>query len=112
MKQTAHTVKKSNNEDCRIICVVEERMCGALGVLSLLSTSLANAGVNVKAIAQGASKFNITFVVDTTAAPRAICAMHDAIYDVQLSNTPTQSRDSFKRNELTVPTVREETSVF
>ena len=46
-------------------------MCGALGVLSLLSTSLANAGVTFKAIAQGASEFTITFV-DTTAAPRAM----------------------------------------
>lgn len=67
-------------DSCSIICAVGERMCGALGILSQLSTALAAAGVNVKAVAQGASEINITFVVESTEGVRAIRAVHDAIY--------------------------------
>eukprot|EP00380_Ascogregarina_taiwanensis_P003664 284819296_4 len=66
--------------DCSIVCAVGERMCGTLGVLGQLATALADAEVNVKAVSQGSSELNITFVVDTTHATRALAAMHEKIY--------------------------------
>lgn len=82
----------SDTNNCTIICAVGERMCGHLGILGQLSTSLANAEVNVKAVTQGASEINITFVVETDSATRAIRAMHDGIYRSHLLSSGIQTR--------------------
>ena len=45
-----------------------------------LFSALGNAGINVRAIAQGASERNISVVVDRTRPPRALRAVHSAFY--------------------------------
>ncbi|HEU4409819.1 MAG TPA: bifunctional aspartate kinase/homoserine dehydrogenase I [Polyangiaceae bacterium] len=67
-------------EDCSIVAVVGDGMAGRQGVAARLFASLAGAGVNVRAIAQGSSERNISVVVDAAAAPRALRAAHAGFY--------------------------------
>ena len=66
--------------DCSILAVVGDRMSGTPGVASTFFGALGDAGVNVRAIAQGASERNISAVVDGEDAPRALRAAHAGFY--------------------------------
>jgi aspartokinase/homoserine dehydrogenase 1 len=59
-----------------MIAVVGLGMAGAPGIAARVFTSLAAATVNVVAIAQGSSELNISVVVSTTDAVRAVRAVH------------------------------------
>jgi aspartate kinase len=59
-----------------IVAVVGERMRGSLGTSGRTFSALAAAGVNVIAIAQGSSEYNISFVIDATATKNAVEAVH------------------------------------
>ena len=50
-------------DECAILAAVGQNMCQTPGVSAMLFEALANASVNVVAIAQGASEYNITCVV-------------------------------------------------
>lgn len=71
--------------DCRralsILSVIGEGMCGMKGVAGTLFSGLADAGVNVVAIAQGSSEVNISAIVDQAVARRALTAVHDFFFD-------------------------------
>ena len=59
------------------VAVVGLGMAGHLGIASRVFTALAEAGINIVAIAQGSSELNISFVVaakDAAAAQRAVHA--------------------------------------
>ena len=60
-------------------------MASTYGVSAVLFSALARAGVNVRAIAQGCSEYNITVVVDGANSARALRAVHSRFY---LSETP------------------------
>jgi aspartokinase/homoserine dehydrogenase 1 len=66
--------------DIRILAIVGEGMTGTPGVAARLFTSLARAGINVRAIAQGASERNISVAVDEIDAERALRAIHAGFY--------------------------------
>ena len=59
------------------IAVVGSGMASLPGVAARIFSAVAHAGVNVIAIAQGASERNISFVVDESEAPAAVRAVHD-----------------------------------
>ena len=65
---------------CSILAVVGDGMRGMPGVAAKLFESLGRAGVNVRAIAQGASERNISAVIDSHEADRALRAVHSAFY--------------------------------
>ena len=65
---------------CSILSVVGDGMAGTPGVAAKAFSSLANVGVNVRAIAQGSSERNISMVVDRPQAGRALGAVHSAFY--------------------------------
>jgi aspartokinase/homoserine dehydrogenase 1 len=67
-------------KDCSIIAVVGDGMAGAPGIASRFFGTLGNAGINVRAIAQGSSERNISAVVDSDAATRALRAAHAGFY--------------------------------
>ena len=60
-------------------------MADAPGVAARLFGALARAGINVRAIAQGCSEYNITTVIDGADTERALRAVHSRFY---LSETP------------------------
>lgn len=63
-----------------ILAVVGDGMRGVPGVAGTLFGSLGRAGVNVRAIAQGASERNISAVIDAADASRALRAVHAGFY--------------------------------
>ncbi|MGI9309641.1 MAG: bifunctional aspartate kinase/homoserine dehydrogenase I [Gammaproteobacteria bacterium] len=66
--------------DCSIIAVVGDGMAGMPGVAARFLSSIANAGINVRAIAQGSSERNISVVVDGDSETRALRAAHAGFY--------------------------------
>ncbi len=62
------------------LAVVGDGMAGATGVAARLFSALARAGVNVRAIAQGASERNISVAIASTDGPRALRAVHAGFY--------------------------------
>ena len=66
--------------DLAILAVVGDGMAGTPGVSAKVFNALGQAGVNVRAIAQGASERNISVVVEGRQATRALRAAHSSFY--------------------------------
>ena len=66
--------------DQAILAVVGDGMAGTPGVAAKVFAALGTAGVNVRAIAQGASERNISAVVEGRNATRALRAVHAGLY--------------------------------
>lgn len=66
--------------DCSILAVVGDGMAGTPGVAAKVFGTLGNAGVNVRAIAQGASERNISVVIDSRQTTRALRSVHSGFY--------------------------------
>jgi len=62
------------------LAVVGDGMAGSPGVAGRLFSALGRAGVNVRAIAQGASERNISVAIDASQATRALRAVHSGFY--------------------------------
>ncbi|MFZ2507108.1 MAG: aspartate kinase, partial [Steroidobacteraceae bacterium] len=65
---------------CSIIAIVGDGMAGTHGVSAKLFAALGAAGVNIRAIAQGASERNISVVVDRKVTAKALRAVHAGFY--------------------------------
>jgi aspartokinase/homoserine dehydrogenase 1 len=65
---------------CSILAVVGDGMAGAHGVAAKVFLALGSAGVNVRAIAQGASERNISVVIEGKGSARALRAVHSSFY--------------------------------
>ena len=63
-----------------IVAVVGDEMAGTPGVAGRFFGTLGRAGINVRAIAQGSSERNISAVVDSDEATRALRAAHSGFY--------------------------------
>ena len=66
--------------NCSILAVVGDGMAGTPGIASRFLGTLGNAGINVRAIAQGSSERNISAVIDSDVATRALRAAHAGFY--------------------------------
>jgi aspartokinase/homoserine dehydrogenase 1 len=65
---------------CSILAAVGDGMAGAHGVAAKVFGALGAAAVSVRAIAQGASERNISVVIDSKQASRALRAVHSSFY--------------------------------
>lgn len=63
-----------------ILAVVGDGMAGTPGISAKVFDALGKAAINVRAIAQGASERNISVVVDSAQATRALRAAHASFY--------------------------------
>ena len=70
----------STVDDCAVLAAVGKNMCQTPGVSAMLFDALAQASVNVVAIAQGASEYNITVVVKNAESRKALNAVHSKFY--------------------------------
>jgi len=68
------------DSELAIMAVVGDGMAGSPGIAAKVFNALGSAGVNVRAIAQGASERNISVVVDGKDATRALRAVHARYY--------------------------------
>jgi aspartokinase/homoserine dehydrogenase 1 len=66
--------------DLAILAVVGDGMAGTPGIAAKVFNALGATGVNVRAIAQGASERNISAVIDGRSATRALRAVHAGLY--------------------------------
>ncbi len=67
-------------ENVSIVAVVGEGMKGMRGIAGKTFTAIANANVNIVAIAQGSSELNISLVVEQSEVRKAVQAIHDAFH--------------------------------
>jgi aspartate kinase len=63
-----------------IVCLVGENIREIPGVAARVFKAVADAGVNVRMISQGASEINITFVVAEDDVPKAVRSLHDEFF--------------------------------
>lgn len=73
-------------QDLAIIAVVGENMKQTPGVSGKLFHALGRNGINVRAIAQGSSEYNISVIISAHDLAKALNAVHDAFF-VQLTKT-------------------------
>ena len=72
-----HTVEHiSANRGVAIVAVVGENMRGTPGVAGRTFSALGREGINIIAIAQGSSEYNISFVIEADAMQRAVRTLH------------------------------------
>jgi aspartokinase/homoserine dehydrogenase 1 len=73
-----HSVELTDSQS--IVAVVGDGMAGTPGIAARFFGTLGRAGINVRAIAQGSSERNISAVVDSDEATRALRAAHSGFY--------------------------------
>lgn len=65
---------------CSILAAVGQRMASTPGVCATLFNALAKANINVRAVAQGCSEYNVTIVVNREDSVKALKAVHSRFY--------------------------------
>jgi aspartate kinase len=70
----------SVEEECSIVAVVGEQMKDTPGIAGKVFGVLGDKGVSIRAIAQGSSELNISFVVRREDADTAVRAIHEAFF--------------------------------
>lgn len=65
--------------DVAVVAAVGAGMKGTPGVAARVFSAVSQVGVNVRMIAQGSSELNISFVVETEDAAKAVRALHTAL---------------------------------
>jgi bifunctional aspartokinase / homoserine dehydrogenase 1 len=76
-----------------IIAVVGEGMKGMRGIAGRTFSAVAQAGINIVAIAQGSSELNISFVVDQGEAHKAVQSIHHSVVSSQESGVSSQKSE-------------------
>jgi len=76
-----YKINSVETEDgCAILGAVGDLMSGTPGISAKFFGALGNAGVNVRAIAQGSSERNISAVIKSEQATKALRAVHSGFY--------------------------------
>jgi aspartate kinase len=65
-------------DDVAVVAVMGANMKGTLGIASKIFAVVANAGINIRMIAQGSSELNISFVVKEKDGPAVVRAIHES----------------------------------
>ncbi|MBA2710545.1 MAG: bifunctional aspartate kinase/homoserine dehydrogenase I [Tatlockia sp.] len=68
------------DKECSILSIVGDNMIGTVGIASKLTTALAKANINIRAISQGSSERNISLMIRSKDANKAIQAIHSGFY--------------------------------
>ena len=76
----AQVQKVDITRGCGVLAVVGDGMAGTPGVSGRFFATLGKAGINVRAIAQGASERNISAVISSADMTRALRAVHASFY--------------------------------
>nr|XP_027190637.1 bifunctional aspartokinase/homoserine dehydrogenase 2, chloroplastic-like isoform X3 [Cicer arietinum] len=69
--------------NCSILAAVGQKMASTPGVSATLFSALAKANINILAIAQGCSEYNVTVVLKREDSIRALRAVHSRFYHSQ-----------------------------
>ena len=66
------------NRNVAIVAAVGENMAGTPGIAGRVFSTMGKEGINIIAIAQGSSEYNISFLVDSSGMEKAVKALHQA----------------------------------
>ena len=66
------------NRNVAIVAVVGENMVGTPGIAGRVFSTLGKENINIIAIAQGSSEYNISFLVESSGMEKAVKALHQA----------------------------------
>ena len=66
------------NRNVAIVAAVGENMAGTPGIAGSVFSTLGKESINIIAIAQGSSEYNISFLVDSAGMEKAVKALHQA----------------------------------
>lgn len=75
---TVSSIEKMDN--CCVLAAVGQAMVNRRGMAATLMDALAKSNVNIIAIAQGSSEYNITVLIDQTSSAKALQAVHSRFY--------------------------------
>jgi aspartate kinase len=64
------------NRNVAIVAAVGENMAGTPGIAGRVFSTLGKEGINLIAIAQGSSEYNISFLVESSAMEKSVKALH------------------------------------
>jgi bifunctional aspartokinase / homoserine dehydrogenase 1 len=84
--------------DCSVLAAVGRDMRNTPGVAGAVFQSVGDCGVNVRAIAQGASERNISWVVSGRDEARALRAVHGALLDPLKGRPPGRAARGTRRD--------------
>jgi len=79
-----------------IVCLVGENLRGRIGIAADVFRVLANSGVNVHMISQGASEINISFVAEETDVPEAVRQLHAHFFSQEVGSARKPPRSGSK----------------
>lgn len=80
-----------------IICLVGEDIHGKPGIAASVFNTVAESGVNIRMISQGASEINISFVVQEGDVPKAVRHLHDQFFPSKQNSGDRRSRRGMRR---------------
>lgn len=66
--------------ECCVLAAVGQQMASRRGVAATMFEALAKSNINIRAIAQGSSEYNITTIIDQRDAVKALRAVHGRFY--------------------------------
>src|SRR5260221_7013028 len=75
-----------------IVAVVGDRMRGTPGIAGRTFSALGRRHINIIAIAQGSSEYNVSFVVEANAIRAAVAAVHDE-FNLHLRSSRFESEE-------------------
>ena len=64
------------NTEIAVVAVIGEKMRGTPGIAGRTFSTLGREAINIIAIAQGSSEYNVSFVVESSVMRRAVAAVH------------------------------------
>ena len=73
-----------------VICLVGKHIRGRAGIAAKVFQTVAEGGINVHMISQGASEINISFVVEESDVPEAIQRLHKCFFETGYSSRPAE----------------------
>ena len=85
-------------KDQAIICLVGEDIHGKPGIAASVFNIVAEAGVNIRMISQGASEINISFVVSEADVPKAVRHLHEHFFPAMKNAGVSRRRASVRAN--------------
>jgi aspartate kinase len=78
-----------------IVCLVGEDIHGRTGIAASVFSTVADAGVNVRMISQGASEINISFVIKEADVPHAVRQLHARFFPSELARPSGKSASGY-----------------
>ncbi|HZQ20188.1 MAG TPA: lysine-sensitive aspartokinase 3 [Terriglobales bacterium] len=80
-----------------IICLVGEDIHGKPGIAASVFNLIAEAGVNIRMISQGASEINISFVIQESDVPKAVRRLHEYFFPASTKPASTRKKNEIKK---------------